>query len=532
MSAPASRRAGVMVPLFSLRSSRSWGIGDIGDLVAFLPWAASAGLRLVQLLPINEMPFGESSPYSAMSAMAIDPQFITMDAVDDFHALGGEAGLDPDLQVRLAGVRAASAVDYREVRTLKQAVLRRAFRRFAHDEWPALSPRARAFAAFAMEQAWWLDGYALFRALHDQHAGLPWTEWPEGVRHRDPAALAAASETLAGEVLFRKYVQWLAAEQWQAARQAARAAEGGVALFGDLPFMVALDSADVWERQREYRLDVSVGVPPDAFSETGQDWRLPAYDWDVFAANDFEWLRLRARRNAELFDGYRVDHLVGYYRTYVRPYDGSPARFMPAEQDAQTALGERVLDVFRSSGAEIVAEDLGTVPDFVRESLARLGVPGCKVMRWERQWNLPGQPFTDPVDYPLPAVATSGTHDTEPMVTWWAEAAAEERAAVLAIPSVGATLADDERADAIAAPHLSAAVRDRILAALYASGAMLIILPVQDLFGWDDRINQPATIGEHNWTWRMRWTVEELPVVDESVALAARLRAWAAACGR
>jgi 4-alpha-glucanotransferase len=528
MTTEHPRRAGVMVPLFSLRSARSWGIGEIGDLTAFLPWVRSAGLRLVQLLPINEMPLAETSPYSAMSAMAIDPQFISIEAVEDFAAIGGEEGLDPTLRAQVAAVRASRDVDYARVRALKHTVLRRAFARFAGFEWPARSSRARAFAEFTMAQAWWLDGYALFRALHDAHAGRPWTEWPDGLRRRDPEALAAAADALAGEMLFRKYVQWLAAEQWEAVRASA----GGVALFGDLPFMVALDSADVWERQDEYRLDVSVGVPPDAFSETGQDWRLPAYDWDVFAARDFDWLRLRARRNAELFDGYRVDHLVGYYRTYVRPYDGSPARFMPAEQDAQTILGERVLDVFRSSGAEIVAEDLGTVPDFVRASLVRLGVPGCKVMRWERQWSEAGQPFTDPVDYPALAVATSGTHDTEPMVTWWAEAPSDERAAVLAVPSVGATLTEAERADALASPHLPAPLRDRVIAALYASGANLIILPVQDLFGWDDRINQPATIGGHNWTWRMRWTIDELSSVPESVAVAGRLRAWALAHGR
>lgn len=528
MTIDTARRAGVMVPLFSLRSHDSWGIGEIGDLAAFLPWAVSAGLRLVQLLPINEMPVDETSPYSALSAMAVDPQFISMGAVEDFAAIGGEHGLEPALREQLASVRASRAIDYRQVRTLKLAALRRAFARFAGHEWPASSARARAFADFTYAQSWWLDGYALFRALHDQHAGRPWTEWPDGLRRRDPAALAEASRSLAGEILFRKYVQWLAAEQWRAVR----ASSGGVALFGDLPFMVALDSADVWERQDKYRLDVSVGVPPDAFSETGQDWRLPAYDWDVFAARDFDWLRLRARRNAELFDGYRVDHLVGYYRTYVRPYDGSPARFMPAEQDAQTVLGEQVLGVFRASGAEIVAEDLGTVPDFVRESLARLGVPGCKVMRWERHWSVPGQPFTDPADYPVLAVATTGTHDTEPMVVWWAAAAADERAAILAVPSVGATLTELERDEAVAAPQMSPLVRDRVLASLYASGAALIILPVQDVFGWDDRINQPATIGEQNWTWRMRWTVADLATADEPVAVAARLRDWASAHGR
>ena len=164
-----------------------------------------------------------------------------------------------------------------------------------------------------------------------------------------------------------------------------------VALFGDLPFMVSGDSADVWARQDEFRLDASVGVPPDAFSETGQDWGLPVYRWDVLAERDFDWLRDRARRNADLYDGYRVDHLVGFYRTYFRPHRRRRAAVHAAPtKPRSTMLGERVLAVFREPGAEIIAEDLGVVPDFVRESLARLGVPGYKVFRWERQWKRRG----------------------------------------------------------------------------------------------------------------------------------------------
>jgi len=230
-------------------------------------------------------------------------------------------------------------------------------------------------------------------------------------------------------------VQWLAGDQWSAARGRA----GDVALFGDLPFMVSGDSADVWARQDEFRMDASVGVPPDAFSETGQDWGLPVYRWDVLAERDLDWLRDRAHRNADLFDGYRVDHLVGFYRTYFRPHDGSPAQFIPDEQDAQQALGERVLSVFREPGSEIIAEDLGVVPDFVRASLGRLSIAGYKVFRWERHWHTEGHPFRDPVEYPAVSVATSGTHDTEPLEIWWEDIPREEREAVSRWRSGGKT---------------------------------------------------------------------------------------------
>jgi 4-alpha-glucanotransferase len=291
--------------------------------------------------------------------------------------------------------------------------------------------------------------------------------------------------------------------------------------------MVSGDSADVWARQDEFRLDASVGVPPDAFSDAGQDWGLPVYRWDVFAERDFEWLRHRARRNADLFDGYRVDHLVGFYRTYFRPHDGSAAQFTPPGEDAQTALGERVLAVFREPGAHIIAEDLGTVPDFVRASLARLSVPGFKVFRWERRWSEPGQPFKDPItDYPTVSVATSGTHDTEPMAIWWESASHDEKAAVLAIPSVRERLTDEDRTRALEAPVLAHATREALLEVLFASSSDLLILPVQDVFGWRDRINQPATVGDGNWTWRLPWPSDRLTTEAGGIAVATQLREW------
>lgn len=523
MTSSPQRRAGVLVPLFSIPSSQSWGIGEIADIEHAAAWLSRAGQRVLQLLPINEMPMGETSPYSALSAMAVDPQFISIGRVDDFAAIGGEAALERGLQEQLEAVRRGAAIDYAGVRALKRTVLERCFARFRADEWARETPRAAAFGTFIAEQAWWLEDYALFRALHARHGERAWTEWPEALRAREPKAIDEARRELADAVLFRQYLQWIASDQWAAARQGA----GEVELFGDLPFMVSADSADVWARQEEFRLDASVGVPPDAFSETGQDWGLPVYRWDVMEARGFEWLRMRARRNADLFDGYRVDHLVGFYRTYFRPHDGGAPAFVPADEQAQLALGERVLAVLRESGAEITAEDLGTVPDFVRESLDRLSVPGYKVFRWERRWDDEGQPFRDPARYPTVAVATSGTHDTEPMAVWWESASPEERAAILDIPSVRGQFSDDERAALIDGNGFPDRLRDALLEAIYASGADLVIMPIQDVFGWRDRINQPATVNHGNWTWRLPWPSDRLNEEPAAIAVAARLREWA-----
>jgi 4-alpha-glucanotransferase len=528
MTRAPSRRAGLLVPLFSMPSSRSWGVGEIGDLEPMARWLERAGLGLLQLLPVNELPPDETSPYSALSAMAIDPQFISLGALEDFAALGGESSLEPGLREDLAAVRGSPAIDYPGVRRLKRAALARAFARFKDHEWARDTSRAAAFRAWSAGQAWWLDEYALFRALRASFDEQPWMTWPEPVRARDPAALDVARRRLADGVLFRRYLQWVAGEQWAAARRAA----GRVRLFGDLPFMVGADSADVWARQDEFRLDLSVGVPPDAFSDSGQDWRLPLWRWDAAAARDFEWLRHRARRTGELFDGYRVDHLVGYYRTYVRPRDGGDGFFTPSDQEEQVALGERVLGVLVESGADITAEDLGPVPGFVRQSLARLGLPGYKVLRWEREWGLEAQPFIDPVDYPPLSVAVSGTHDTEPLAVWWKQAPAGERMRVLEIPSVQARLSRGDRERALAAPGLTPPLLEALLEVLLGSGADLVVLPVQDVFGWSDRINRPATVGAGNWTWRLRWAVDRLASEPEAAAAAARLQSWSRRYGR
>jgi 4-alpha-glucanotransferase len=519
------RRAGLLVPLFSCPSTGSWGIGDIGDVAHMSAWLAGGGQRVLQLLPLNEMAPGQQSPYSAVSAMAIDPIFIRVTDVPEFVALGGEASIGPSDLVALEDARSATRVEYATVRRLKDAALRAAFDRFREAEWCRDTDRGRTLKAYVAGQAWWIDDYALFRAIRDREDHRPWMEWAGPLRHRNVAALEGARRELSKEVLYYQYLQWTADTQWHDARAAA-AAEG-VELFGDLPFMVDADSADVWARQREFRLDVSIGVPPDAFSATGQDWGMPAYRWDVMAADDFRWLRDRAIRSADLYDGYRVDHLVGFYRTYLRPRDEGEPFFTPAHEEAQTELGERILSLFREPGAAIIAEDLGTVPDFVRESLARLGVPGFRVFRWERHWHEDGWPFRDPSEYPPVSVATSGTHDTEPLATWWDHASGDERSKVNELPTIQRLTSGA----GLTAPYVPL-VRDTLLEALFASGSDLVLNVVQDVFGWEDRINEPATVTDANWTFRLPWASDRLAERPEARERQAILHEWSKRYGR
>jgi 4-alpha-glucanotransferase len=514
------RHAGVIAPLFSIPSASSWGIGEIADLPRLAEWLASAGLDFVQLLPINEMEEGQSSPYSALSAMALDPIFIAVEEMSDFREAGGAAALPASARDALDEARRAPGIRYASVRTAKAAALRLAFDRFALRELQTGSPRAADFEAYIHRESWWLEDYALFRTMHDEQGGRYWREWSVALRDRHPEALDRARRTLASGVRYYQYLQWIAGGQWQRAREAC----GGVGVFGDFPFMVNGHSADVWARQREFHLEASVGVPAAPGSAEGQDWGLPAYRWEVMAPQGYEWLAERTRRSAALFDAFRVDHLVGFYRTFIRERSGR-SFVSPPDEPSQVAQGERLMSLFRAQGSCIIAEDLGVVPDFVRESQARIAVPGLKVLRWEREWHTHGQPFRDPQAYPACSVAISGTHDTESMAEWWDAADLAERRAVTTIPVVAR---EGLRAD----EPFSGRVRDALVSALFRAGSDFVLVMLPDVFGWRERINTPSVVSDANWTWRLPWPVERMLSDAVPIERAAFLRALAAGTGR
>jgi 4-alpha-glucanotransferase len=493
------RQSGIVVPLFSLASTHGWGIGEFADLPEFAEWLGEAGQSVIQILPINEMPPIETSPYSAMTAMALDPIYLSLPEVPDFAAIGGEEALDGSERAEIARLRALPRVDYRSIRRLKDRWLRRAFERFLRIEVPRGTPRSIRFDHFCATQAWWLDEYALFRALHALHDERRWSDWPDAIARHEPDAIKAVRPSLQLELTYCSYVQWLAGEQWTEARRRA----WPVRVFGDLPFMISADSADVWSRQNEFRFDSTIGTPPDAFSATGQDWGLPPWRMEVMQEWGYTWMRNRARRYGSLYDGYRIDHLVGLYRMYVRPLDKSIEPFFdPAEEAQQIQLGETLAQILRGDSSsrpqdpapEVFAEDLGSIPPFVRESMVRLGLPGLKVLRWERHWDREGHPPIDPATFPALSVATTGTHDIEP----------------LASTPEGDT---DEK-------------RREILQSLLAAGSALTLIPLQDVFGWTDRINTPAVVDDVNWTWRLPWPVDSWLQEELPLSRADELKSW------
>ena len=518
-----SRRAGIGLPLFSARSRAGWGIGELLDIPPLAAWLERAGVTEWMLLPLGTMPDRETSPYSATSTLSIDPIYISVHALPDFVRAGGDAALSLEGRAALAAARASTPVAHAHVRRAKSEALDLAFNAFLADEWGQLTMTAAALAAYVARERWWLDDYALFLALGQSMPDVPWRAWPAAIRDRDPRALDEARRQLSREVLRHQYCQWIADTQWRDARQAA--ASHGVRLIGDLPFVANTESPEVWARADEFLPDVSAGVPPDAFSDTGQDWGLPTYDWATIRRGDYAWMRQRARRMAALFDGIRVDHVIGLYRTYGRPKHGAPF-FNPSDEPTQIAQGTTVLTILQSTGVRLIAEDLGVVPDFVRASLRTLGIPGCKVLRWERDWHAPGAPFVPPASYAPVSAALTGTHDTEPLAAWWTDTARADRDAIVAL--------DLFRERGVANPDApwSARLRDTFIELVYRSGADAVFLPLQDVFGWTDRVNVPATVGPHNWTWAVPFPVDTLHENDEAAERAGFLRWLAASTGR
>ncbi len=491
-----NRRVGVNIPLFSLRSEHDWGCGEIPDLVAFSAWAARAGFSLVQLLPFHEIWPQETSPYSALTAFALDPVFLAYRNVEDFAASGGLHALaqgSPELSVEIDFLRNAPGVQWQAVRALKARAADQAFNHFLRIEWEAKTIRGSQLAEYIEAESSWIDDFALYRALSDVY-GPNWGSWPAAIRDREPGAMTEARSRLKTAILKRQYLEWQLNLQWQSAR--CEAEKLGVGLAGDLPFVVSRDAADVWAHDQVFCKGLRLGVPPDAFSADGQDWGLPVFDWRRMVRTRFAWIRQRAARAGKLCSLWRVDHAVGLFRSYYRRDDGGPPGYSPQSETQHKWLGPRVFAALSGAG-EIVAEDLGDVPEWTRALLSRDGIPGYRVMRWENDQGV----YRDPALWPALSVATSGTHDTESLAEWYDALKVPERQQLFALPGLR-TFAPDHPFDA--------QLRDALLDAVYASGSALAIVPFGDLSGSRARVNVPGTIGPHNWTYRMELTIETL----------------------
>jgi 4-alpha-glucanotransferase len=514
-----ARCAGILIPLFAIRSIQDFGRGEFGGLLPMAQMALAMGHRLLQLLPIDEAAPGETSPYSALSVFALDPIYLSLVRLPGIKQAECDAA-------RAALRQIDKPADQVKLRAFKTELLLQSYQYFKSGADRTIRNQ---YAEFVERHRGWLKDYALFRALKEKFHWAGWESWPPPLRNHGPKALADASRMLAGRITMLKYVQFLAHQQWQELREQLQ--RWGIFLGGDLAFSPGRESVEVWAQQELFDLNRAVGAPPDAFSAIGQRWDLPMPDWERMRARNFDFLRMRVRHARELYDLLRIDHVVGLYRTYsYRPDDKVGGEFDPATAAAQRAQGLEIMQiVLKEAGSmQIVAEDLGVIPKFVRETLSALAIPGYKVMRWEKEQtedtNI-SRPFVKPADYPSMSLATTGTHDTETLAEWWAAISEDERMRLM--EAVGCTTGP-ECASAALAEH----TLDAILAGLYASPARLVVTPIQDLFGWNNRINVPGTISDANWSWRLPFDLErsmEDPRIRER---AARIRAICEKTGR
>jgi len=461
------RRAGVLLHISSLP-----GIGPVGDLGPqahrFVDFLHDAGLSVWQMLPVGPTQ-EDGSPYQSSSMHAGNPRFIALEPLQ-------QAGwLEAD-------TLALDSVDD----DTRQRLLQQAWEQFKQhadtDQWQRLN-------RFISEQHHWLEDYALFRALKQEQGGQGWWCWPEPLRDRQPPALIEAQHRLAPALNYIRFEQYQFFSQWQALKQHAN--DRGIRLFGDMPIFVAHDSAEVWAHPQMFLLDeqgqprVVAGVPPDYFSETGQRWGNPLYNWERMQADGFSFWLQRMQTQMQLFDLVRIDHFRGFEACWEIPAEEPNAingRWVKVPGDALFETLYR-----HHPGLPLVAEDLGIITDQVTALRECFGLPGMKVLQFA---------FSGEADNPyLPfrhgrnAVVYTGTHDNDTTRGWYLSLSDHDR-----------TYVDEylgRSREAMPGPLIRAAL---------ASRAKLAIIPMQDLLGLDGshRMNLPGTI-DGNWQWRFTW---------------------------
>lgn len=470
------RASGILMPIFSLPSK--YGIGCFSqEAYTFVDQLGEAGQSYWQILPLGPTGFGDS-PYQSFSTFAGNPYFIDLESLI-------QAGLLKTEECEAYDFGDDSRyVDYEKIYRSRFRILKKAYERSSIK-------RDRSFHTFIIENAYWLDDYALYMAIKNSFGEVSWSEWDEEIRLRNPQALEMYREKLEHEVEFYKFLQFIFSTQWKKLKKYAN--QNGIKIIGDIPIYVAFDSADSWSHPELYQFDSSetpvavAGCPPDGFSKEGQLWGNPLYDWEYHKKTSYAWWTQRIAYCFKLYDVVRLDHFRGLDQYYSIPFGKPNAKYGCWKKGPG-------MDLLRSVTAklgklDIIAEDLGFVTDSVRRLVQESGYPGMKVL--EFAFDSREKSNYLPHNYDSNCVVYTGTHDNDTVKGWYRSLPPEDRQ--LSVEYMGNEKTDPEDI------HW-----DFIRMAL-SSVAKLAIIPIQDYLGLgsEARINRPSTVGG-NWKWRLQ----------------------------
>lgn len=409
------RRAGLCVPLFSIYSVSSIGIGELRDLKLMVDWCKSTGMSIIQLLPLNDVGFN-FMPYDAQSCFALEPMYLSIEALwgvglKSLESFGSEI---KDLRKSFPAGGRRKRVNYH----IKQAKLDLLWKLFKdNQEFP------EEFKNYIRENKFWLEDFCLFKVIKEKNQEQSWESWDNPLRQRDPQALSLLEKGNGERLLFHKWLQWQLYVQFKMAKEYAQSK--GVLLMGDLPFLVSRDSADVWSHQDYFKLDRASGAPPDMYFAHGQRWGMPVYSWENIAKNNYDYIKEKLKYAQNFYDLFRIDHAVGMFRIWTIAMDeplehgGLHGKFDPQDEGAWEAHGRELLSVFIASTMMLpCAEDLGVIPHCSFKVLEEYGIPGTDVQRWMKDWGRTYN-FKLPCDYRKNSIAAISTHDSSTLCNWW-----------------------------------------------------------------------------------------------------------------
>jgi len=467
------RGAGILLPVSSLPSP--YGIGTFGKAAyEFVDKLKKAGQTYWQVLPIGPTSYGDS-PYQSFSTFAGNPYFIDLDmlaeegVLDKRDILGAEWG------------DAEDDIDYSKIYESRFKVLKKAFANTGDCE-------SAEYKKFVSDNEGWVNNYALFMACKEHFGQKEWLSWDEDIRTRQPEAVRHYSEMLGENIGFWIYVQFKFYSQWKELKKYAN--DNGIKIIGDIPIYVALDSSDVWADTSQYQLDKDLkpvdvaGCPPDAFSDYGQKWGNPLYNWDVMEKDGFTWWKKRMASAAGMYDVIRIDHFIGMAKYYAIPVDG-----VPKDGEYRLGPGSKLTDAIDEAigDAQIIAEDLGVAMPEAKKLLEETGYPGMKVLEFAFDGHCSNEYL--PHNYNKNCVVYTGTHDNETLAGYLGTLGSKG----LKYLKEYTSCQDKEE------------LAKGIIKLAYASVADTAIIQMQDILLKDNsaRMNLPSTIGQ-NWRWRLK----------------------------